>query len=161
MESRSGDQGLSGVHAALLRGSRSARYPERGRLRHRRGADTDPQAVRKRPDAGERHASGREPQGCRASDDAAGHKDKHQPDRLHADQAGPDAAVRRQDLGTAAGVSLLTAGRQIIPAAMLTARASSVVLKKKAMTPWASPSRRIALEAMVTSEVCDVVPSTN
>ncbi len=35
---------------------------------------------------------------------------------------------------------------QISPAAILTTNASSVVLKKNAMTPWTSASRRMALE---------------
>ena len=42
---------------------------------------------------------------------------------------------------------------QISPAAILTTNASSVVLKKNAITPWMSASRRMALERMVTSEV--------
>ena len=53
-------------------------------LRLHRGADAGAgaQAVRRQPDAREHDEAGRQPEGPRTADAAAGHQDQHQPDRL-------------------------------------------------------------------------------
>ena len=54
------------------------------------------QAVRRQPDARERHEAGGEPQGLRSFRRAAGHQDQHQPDGLRAVRVGAVDQVRRQ-----------------------------------------------------------------
>ena len=56
------------------------------------------EAVRRRPDARERHEAGGEPQGPRAADAAARHQDQHQPDRLLSDPVGAAGALQGRDL---------------------------------------------------------------
>ncbi len=55
--------------------------------------------MRRRPDAGEHHAAGGEPEGPAIAARAAGHQDQYQPDRLLSVRVAAPAEIRRQAVG--------------------------------------------------------------
>ena len=95
VEGRPGDARVARLHGPLLPRGRSEGPEQPVRLPGGADHDPDPEAVRQRPDARERHAPGGQPEALQAAAAAAGHGAQHRPERLLPGPAGAAAEVHR------------------------------------------------------------------
>ncbi|MGY4283543.1 branched-chain amino acid transport system substrate-binding protein [Bradyrhizobium sp. LM2.7] len=99
VEGRSGREGLLRVHGQVLPRGRQAQHRQHLCLFGGRTANAGAEAMRRRPDARERHEAGRQHQGFHSELRAARHQDQHRAERLPRQQADADDEVQRRALG--------------------------------------------------------------